>query len=379
MTRYRNDFLDAGLAQVPQRPFGQRDTPQIDHRLRPIAGERAKAAAFAGREVHGWKQFAHAAKDIGGLTRHCPPGLLPRPPYISRMAVPPLRELEAICGGEGRDPADERDFRIGYARLVRPISIRFTWLLLHTRLSANQVTVLAIAIGMAGALLLAWSDFWPLVLGLVLLQLSFVLDYSDGEIARYQAHTLGTSPNAGGAFLDWIGHYYVPATMTAALAYGAFHVSGRDWLLLAALVVVFSLVRVAYSARDHVMLGLLRDHPELDRSAEFRRAVLARQGGDPELIDLDADYTSRRAGASGRGPLWRRHTNLGQVLVFPGFVNLVTLAVLIDLVLSSLDGDYPAANQAIARMIALGGLGLVHVLHQLRAAVQGFQILRRLG
>jgi phosphatidylglycerophosphate synthase len=295
------------------------------------------------------------------------------------MSVPPVRELEAICGGEGRDPETERSFRTAYAKPIRRISIRFTWLLLHTRLSANQVTVLAILIGIAGAMLLAWSDFWPLVIGLVLLQLSFVLDYSDGEIARYQAMQRGATTGAGGAYLDWIGHYYVPATMTAALAYGAFTVSGRDWLLLAALVIVFSLLRIAYSARDHILLGLFRDRPELRNSEQFMRSVLARQGGDPELIDVDADYAGRRAGAAGRGPLWRRHTNLGQLLVFPGYVNLVSLVVVVDLVLSGMDGQYPDTNEVIARTLALAALGLVHVLHQLRAALQGFQVLRRLG
>jgi phosphatidylglycerophosphate synthase len=295
------------------------------------------------------------------------------------MPVPPVRELEAICGGEGREPGGERNFRTAYARPVRRLSIRLTWLLLHTRLGANQVTVLAILIGIAGAMLLAWSDFWPLVGGLAALQLSFVLDYSDGEIARYQAMKRGETTGAGGAYLDWIGHYYVPAVMTAALAYGAFTVSSDDWLLLAALVVVLNLVRVAYSARDHILLGLLRDRPELRESQQFMRAVLARQGGDPELVDLEAGYEERRAGTTGEGALWRRYTNLGQLLVFPGYVNLVSLAVGVDLILSGMNGDYPGANETTARAVVLAGLGLVHVLHQLRAALQGFQVLRRLG
>jgi phosphatidylglycerophosphate synthase len=295
------------------------------------------------------------------------------------MPVPSVRDLEAICGGEGRDPEAQRDFRSSYARPVRKLSIRFTWLLLHSRLSANQVTVLAIGVGMGGAMLLAWSDFWPLLLGVLLLQLSFVLDFSDGEIARYHAHAGRTTTNAGGAFLDWIGHYYVPATMIAALAYGVFAVNGRDWLLLAALLIVFSLVRISYSARDHVLLGLYRDDPELRGSSDFLRAVLARQGGDPELLDLNADYSRRRAGGPGSGPLWRRQTNLGQILVFPGLVNLVTLAVAIDLVASGLGGNYPGANETTARAVLIAVLCLVHVLHQLRAAAQGFQVLRRLG
>jgi phosphatidylglycerophosphate synthase len=295
------------------------------------------------------------------------------------MPVPPLAELERICGGEGRGVGEPRDFRIAYARLVRRLSIRLTWVLLHTRLSANQVTVGAILVGLAGAALLAWSDFWPLVIGLVLLQLSFVLDYSDGEIARYQALERGRPTNAAGAYLDWIGHYYVPATMVAALAYGAFSVNDREWLLAAALLIVFSFVRIPYSARDHVQLGLYRDRPELRQDPEFVRAVLARQGGDPELIDTEAGYSERRAGASGQGFLWRRRTNLGQLLVFPGFVNLVSAVVIVDLVLSCIDGDYPAANETIARTILIAALGVVHLVHQLRAAAQGFQVLRRLG
>jgi phosphatidylglycerophosphate synthase len=293
-------------------------------------------------------------------------------------SVPTVRELEAICGGEGRDPEAPRDFRIAYARLVRRVSIRITWLLLHTPLSANGVTLLGIGAGTAGGLLLAWNEFWPLVASLGLLQLSFVVDYSDGEVARYHAHERGTATDAGGAYLDWIGHYYVPAVAVGALAFGAWDQSGHEWLLLAALVAILSIVRVPYSARDHVLLGLFRDRPDLRGSPEFMRAVLARQGGDPERLDLDADHADRRAGARGGGWLWRRWTGLGQVLVFPGFVNLVCVFVAIDLVAAALAGDYPAVTETAGREVLIGLLGVVHLVHQVRAAAQGFEVLRRL-
>jgi phosphatidylglycerophosphate synthase len=293
-------------------------------------------------------------------------------------SVPTVRELEKICGGEGREPGGPRDFRIAYAVLVRRISIRITWLVLHTRLSANGVTLLGIGIGIAGALMLAWNEFWPLVAGLMLLQLSFIVDYSDGEVARYRARERGTVTDAGGAFLDWIGHYYVPALAIGALAYGAFVESGHDWLLLAALVAILSVVRVPYSARDHVLHGLFRDRPDLRQSPEFMRAVLARQGGDPDLINLEADYTGRRSGATGGSWIWRRWTNVGQVLVFPGFVNLICAFVAIDLVAAVVAGDYPAVPQTTGREVLIGLLGVVHLVHQVRASAQGFQILRRL-
>lgn len=294
------------------------------------------------------------------------------------MPVPPISELERICGGEGRDPVKRLDFRLAYAVLVRKLSIRFTWLLLHTRLSANQVTLGAIGLGCIGAALLAWSSFWPLVAGLVLMQLSFVLDYSDGEIARYQAIEKGKQTNAGGAYLDWIGHYYVPAIAIAALAYGTFHENGDEWLLAAALIAIFGVLRIAYSARDHVLLGIYRDRGTVRGSGDFLRAVLARQGGDPERLDLEGDYEQRRAGGRDRGLLWRRWTNVGQLLVFPGFVNLVMLAVTIDVVTSLAQGQYPSIEQTLARTILVGLLGVVHLVHQIRAAAQGFEVLRRL-
>jgi phosphatidylglycerophosphate synthase len=293
-------------------------------------------------------------------------------------SVPSVRELERICGGEGRGGGEPRDFRIVYAVLVRKLSIRITWLLLHTRLSANGVTLLGIGTGIAGALMLAWNGFWPLVVAMLLLQLSFIVDYSDGEVARYRARERGTVTDAGGAFLDWIGHYYVPAIAIGSLAFGAFLESGHDWLIAAALVAILSVVRVPYSARDHVLLGLFRDRPELRGSPEFMRAVLARQGGDPDALDLEADYAGRRAGGGGSGWLWRRRTNLGQVLVFPGFVNLLCVFVAIDLLTSALGGDYPAVTETAGREVLIALLGVVHLIHQVRAAAQSFQVLRRL-
>lgn len=286
-------------------------------------------------------------------------------------AVPPIRELERLCGGEGRAPGERLTVRIAYARLVRRLSIRITWLLLHTPLRANQVTVAGIVIGLLGAALAAWNDAWAMLAGVVALQLSFVMDFSDGEMARYQG-----SSDAGGAYLDWIGHYYVPAAVSAALAYGAFEAGGSPVLFLLALVLVLGQVRVPFSARDHVLLGLYRDRPELRDSPELVRAVLARQGGDPDEIDPDASYAGRREGATGRGLLWKRFTNVGQLLVFPGFINLVTLGLAVEVGLS-LD-QLPQVDSSTARTVLLAGLALVQLLHQLRAAAQSHAVLERL-
>lgn len=296
---------------------------------------------------------------------------------VSRHNLPPLDELAAVCGGEGTRGSDEpRDLRRLYARIVRRLSIRLTRLLLPTGLSANQVTVGGILIGLAGASLLAVNAFWAQITAIALLQLSFVLDFCDGEIARFEREIEGKSSGAGGAYLDWVGHYYIPAFMTAALAWSVLRETGGDWWWAAlALVTILSLVRVPYSARDHIMWGVYRDRPELRAGEPMVRAALARMGGDPKTLDLEADAAGRMAGGQGQGLLWRRYTNFGQLIVFPGYLNLVSAAVIADMLLSV--GDERVYEIAVrAGLLAL--LGAVHLLHQVRAIAQGFRITRAL-
>ncbi|MGB3952776.1 MAG: hypothetical protein WBK99_06530, partial [Solirubrobacterales bacterium] len=208
---------------------------------------------------------------------------------ISRRNLPPLGELAAICGGEGtHGDSEPRDLRRLYARIVRRLSIRITRVLLPTGISANQTTVLAIAIGLIGAGLLAVNEYWVQLAAIVLLQLSFVLDFCDGEIARFERAIEGGPGGAGGAYLDWVGHYYIPAVMAAALGWVVFAGDGNWWWLAAALIVILSLVRVPYSARDHIMWGVYRDRPEARAGEAMVRASLARMGGDPERLDLGA-------------------------------------------------------------------------------------------
>jgi phosphatidylglycerophosphate synthase len=298
---------------------------------------------------------------------------------VSRRNLPPMPELIAICGGEGTSGRDEpRDLRRLYARSVRKLSIRITRVLLPTGVSANQTTVVGIVIGIAGGLLLAFNEYWAQLLAIALMQLAFVLDFCDGEIARFERQVEGKSSGAGGAYLDWVGHYYMPAAIAAGLSWGVFHQTGDWWWLAAGLIVILSLVRVPYSARDHIMWGVYRDKPELRDSEPMVRAAMARMGGDPAALNLEASGAEAMAGAEGRGWLWSRYTNFGQLIVFPGFINLVAAASIIDMLISWLawDDDYVASVWARGILLAL--LGAVHFLHQLRAIAQGFRVTRAL-
>ncbi len=299
---------------------------------------------------------------------------------ISRKNLPPIAQLVEICGGEGTAGRNEpRDLRRIYARGVRKLSIRITRVLLPTGISANQTTVIGILVGIAGGLLLAVNEYWAQILAIVLMQLAFVLDFCDGEIARFEREIEGQSSGAGGAYLDWVGHYYMPAAITAGLTWGVFRETGDWWWPALGLIVILSLVRVPYSARDHILWGVYRDKPELRDSEPMVRAAMARMGGDPEGLNLEAQGAEAMAGGEGRGLLWSRYTNLGQLIVFPGFINLVAAVSVIDMLISAFSepGAWPVSS-VWARGVLLALLGAVHLLHQIRAIAQGFRVTRAL-
>ncbi len=76
----------------------------------------------------------------------------------------------------------------------RPMSLRVTRLLIDTRVTPNQMSVVAGLIGVAGAVIVyASQSYAALILGAALLNAQSILDGCDGEIARlkFQASRLG--------------------------------------------------------------------------------------------------------------------------------------------------------------------------------------------
>lgn len=96
-----------------------------------------------------------------------------------------------------------------YARkVIRKISVYVTWLLLHTNVTANQVTIMQLIVSLTGIGLLCSADVWIAFVGVFLLHLGYVFDCVDGEIARYRK-----TQSINGLFLDFVNHeIIIPAT-----------------------------------------------------------------------------------------------------------------------------------------------------------------------
>ncbi len=112
--------------------------------------------------------------------------------------------------------------------LVRHISYRVTGLLLRWPVTPNQITVLSLVLGLIGAGLFIFTDWYLNVMGGVLLVASYVLDNCDGEIARIKQMS-----SEFGARLDDIVDSTVDTFFFLALGYGTASASGNQiWLWL---------------------------------------------------------------------------------------------------------------------------------------------------
>jgi len=114
--------------------------------------------------------------------------------------------------------------------LIRQVSRFLTPVLMRLPVTANQVTVASLVAGLAASALVAVGGRPASLGGGVLLFVSYVLDNSDGEMARLKNQATRFGERFDG-FTDWVVH----AAFFAALGYGVASMRGGDpWIWLGA-------------------------------------------------------------------------------------------------------------------------------------------------
>ena len=113
-----------------------------------------------------------------------------------------------------------------YARTaIRHISPFITFAIVrYTRLSADAITALAIASGVAGGILTAFPSMTALLAAVILLQLAYLFDVADGEVARVR----GTSSKRG-TYLDLIGHFIQNRALYGGSTFAFIVLMGYAW------------------------------------------------------------------------------------------------------------------------------------------------------
>ena len=152
----------------------------------------------------------------------------------------PLAELERRC----QKPDHRRVGNWMARRVSRPLALRVTWLVLPWGLSAHAATAGAALVALASAISFGFGTLSSWLLGAALLQLWYLLDHVDGQLARFR----GTA-SLDGVQLDYLMHHVVNLIVPWGLGFG---LAGRPldaiWIVLG---LIFSL--------GLVTIGLIND------------------------------------------------------------------------------------------------------------------------
>ncbi len=121
----------------------------------------------------------------------------------------------------------------------RHITIYFTYAAVLLRLSANQVTLLSGLAMFAAAVCygLPFPSLW--LIGAMLVQLYFILDHVDGELARYERTVLGRSSGMAGYFYDTACHPGELAMLVTLALRLYVEFDGPWWILLIIVLMLF--------------------------------------------------------------------------------------------------------------------------------------------
>ncbi len=141
-----------------------------------------------------------------------------------------IRELRAMC--QATSPAPERQTFTGW-RLIRPVSIYFTRLLVLTSITPNQITVISVFVFFAGVSSFLFQIRWVDYLGVFLVYFSSVLDACDGEVARYWRAQFPerSASHVGALYVEPVSHDVQYGLMFLPLGYAGFLASGSVWPL----------------------------------------------------------------------------------------------------------------------------------------------------
>ncbi len=257
--------------------------------------------------------------------------------------VEPIRELRAICQSK-----DEEE--TGYLKVVaRRASIQVTRLLLHTPITGNQATLLYIVTGLVAGIFFVPGNTWCTIIGVFLLQLWFVMDCVDGEVARYRK-----TASLTGIYLDELSHHIVHPYVFACVSFGVYNSlhDVRAFMFGFLVVLSMSLYAAVQDCRakailDNFRRGYLFTGEEISSERTGDSSTLLREDW-PGKGSWDASIARRIAKKLGLLVLYR----LDFLYRAPAFSNIITAAALTDWFVPDVSAGPITINNVYAVLIA---------------------------
>lgn len=236
------------------------------------------------------------------------------------------------------NPTEEIEGRgnFGYY-VIRPISLYFTWLILQTGMSANQITVLHGIFGTAGAAMLGFADDSIRFTGLALLYFSYILDNVDGEVARFRKQV-----SISGKYLDSVMHAIVNMMLFFGFGFGIFLQTSRIEMVVLGFLAGFFAQRFDVYAMHTEAAQTALSH--LDSNYEYYSKLESKLEDKKELR---LQHISKTA----ENPLKRL---LFAVFAYPGTLNVITILLFVEFLTNIVTDNFPPATLSILALYFYG-------------------------
>ncbi len=134
------------------------------------------------------------------------------------MNRPTLDELRERCPKPGASHLGNWMAR----RVARPMALHITRVIIPWGITAHAVTLMATLVAVASAIAFGFGSIFGCLLGVGLLQLWYLLDHVDGQLARYH----GTA-SLDGVQLDYLMHHLVNVIVPVGIGWGLFMNHGQ--------------------------------------------------------------------------------------------------------------------------------------------------------
>lgn len=208
--------------------------------------------------------------------------------------IPPISELREKCQGEKL----ARDNRFWYI-WFRKISIYITWVFLHTKITANQVTALSLIAILGATILLAFPQTIIALCGALVFLIYHFLDKVDGEIARYYQKFSIT-----GIYLDELGHNLCFAGIFAGLGLHLAWQNTDDSILILASAMIGGLSMVMI--RQNKSVGCLLFAQYVLEKPQLLPQSSGNDDGVFNLLNRETTHQQRRKDASISVKGWKK-------------------------------------------------------------------------
>lgn len=139
---------------------------------------------------------------------------------MKNKPIPNIKELRKVC-----QPYYKFEESIFLAYLIRSFSIYFTRIFILLKISANQTSVLSLLFGLVGSVLVMMMSPWYIFFGSVCLIIHTVLDFVDGEVARYTNNGTLT-----GKYMDDVNHSINVPMLMFLLSFGLYELTDNIWI-----------------------------------------------------------------------------------------------------------------------------------------------------